>query len=85
MITGFGHCGVPENLLRGLNKLGTKDLTIISGTANTDDWGLGWLLKGKQVRRIVTSYIGENEICIKQFLDGTLEVRGFFKKTFIIL
>jgi 3-oxoacid CoA-transferase subunit A len=71
---GFGLCGNPENLIRALHEKGTKDLTIISNNCGTDEYGLGILLKAGQVRKMVSSYVGENKNFEKQFLSGELEV-----------
>ncbi len=74
MSGGFGLCGNPENLILGLLKKGVKDLTVISNNCGTDDKGLGVLLKSRQVRKMVSSYVGENKELERQFLSGELEV-----------
>ena len=74
MSGGFGLCGNPENLIRALHDRGTKDLTIISNNCGTDDYGLGVLLKTRQIRKMVSSYVGENKEFERQFLSGELEV-----------
>lgn len=74
MSGGFGLCGNPENLIRALHRRGTRDLTIISNNCGTDAYGLGILLQNGQVRKMVSSYVGENKVFERQFLDGTLEV-----------
>ncbi len=74
MSGGFGLCGNPENLIRALHQKGVKDLTIISNNCGTDDYGLGILLKGGQVHKMVASYVGENKTFEHQFLSGELEV-----------
>lgn len=74
MSGGFGLCGNPENLIRALHGRGTRDLTIISNNCGTDAYGLGILLQNGQVRKMVSSYVGENKVFERQFLDGTLEV-----------
>jgi len=74
MSGGFGLCGNPENLIRALYAQGTKDLTIISNNCGTDDFGLGVLLKTRQIRKMVSSYVGENKEFERQFLSGELEV-----------
>lgn len=74
MIGGFGLCGIPENLIKAIKNLGTKDLTIISNNAGVDDFGIGILLHSRQVKKMVSSYVGENATFEKQFLDGSLEV-----------
>ncbi len=71
---GFGLCGNPENLIRALHAKGVKDLTIISNNCGTDDYGLGILLKAGQVKKMVSSYVGENKNFERQFLSGELEV-----------
>jgi 3-oxoacid CoA-transferase subunit A len=74
MSGGFGLCGNPENLIQALLKKGTKGLTIISNNCGTDDYGLGVLLKSRQIRKMVSSYVGENKEFERQFLSGELEV-----------
>src|SRR6478752_5444281 len=74
MSGGFGLCGNPENLITALHRKGTKNLTIISNNCGTTDLGLGILLKAKQVRKMVSSYVGENKEFARQFLSGELEV-----------
>jgi 3-oxoacid CoA-transferase subunit A len=74
MSSGFGLCGNPENLIRALHEKGTKDLTIISNNCGTTDKGLGILLAAGQVKKMVSSYVGENKVFEKLFLDGKLEV-----------
>lgn len=74
MVGGFGLCGNPENAIRELAKRGVKDLTIISNNCGTTDKGLGVLLANGQVKRMVSSYVGENKIFAEQFLSGRLEV-----------
>jgi 3-oxoacid CoA-transferase subunit A len=71
---GFGLCGNPENLIRALHKKGVKDLTIISNNCGTDLYGLGILLNAGQVKKMVSSYVGENKEFERQFLSGELEV-----------
>jgi 3-oxoacid CoA-transferase subunit A len=71
---GFGLCGNPENLIRALHEKGVKDLTIISNNCGTDEYGLGILLQSGQVRKMVSSYVGENKNFERQFLSGELEV-----------
>lgn len=71
---GFGLCGNPENLIRALHKKGVKNLTIISNNCGTDEYGLGVLLKTGQVKKMVSSYVGENKNFEQQFLSGQLEV-----------
>jgi 3-oxoacid CoA-transferase subunit A len=74
MSGGFGLCGNPENLIRALHKKGVRNLTIISNNCGTDEYGLGVLLQSGQVRKMVSSYVGENKNFERQFLSGELEV-----------
>lgn len=74
MVGGFGLCGIPENLIKALAKKGTKNLTIISNNCGVDDWGLGILLKNKQIKKIIASYVGENKEFERQLLSGEIEV-----------
>lgn len=74
LVGGFGLCGNPENLIRALRELGTKDLTIVSNNCGVDDAGLGILLANGQVRKMVSSYVGENKIFETAYLTGALEV-----------
>ncbi|MEM0984553.1 MAG: CoA transferase subunit A [Planctomycetota bacterium] len=74
MVGGFGLCGIPEHLIIALRDTGVTDLTCISNNAGVDDWGLGLLLQTRQIRKMVSSYVGENDIFEKQFLAGELEV-----------
>src|SRR5213082_4167867 len=74
VVGGFGLCGIPENLINALVKLGVKNLTCVSNNAGVDDWGLGLLLQTKQIRKMVSSYVGENGEFERQFLAGELEV-----------
>lgn len=74
MVGGFGLCGIPENSIAELVKLGTKNLTCISNNAGVDDFGLGLLLQQKQVKKMISSYVGENEEFERQMLSGELEV-----------
>jgi 3-oxoacid CoA-transferase subunit A len=71
---GFGLCGIPENLIAAIEASGVKDLTVVSNNAGVDDFGLGRLLRTRQVRKMVSSYVGENATFERQFLDGDLEV-----------
>jgi 3-oxoacid CoA-transferase subunit A len=71
---GFGLCGIPENLIVALKDSGVKDLTCVSNNAGVDDWGLGLLLQTRQIRKMVSSYVGENATFERQFLSGELEV-----------
>ncbi len=74
MVSGFGLCGNPENLIAALHRKGVKDLTLISNNCGTTDLGLGILLKARQIRKIVASYVGENKEFERQYLNGELEV-----------
>ncbi len=74
MLGGFGLCGIPENSIAQLVKLGVKDLTCISNNAGVDDFGLGLLLKKKQIKKMIASYVGENAEFERQMLSGELEV-----------
>src|SRR6476661_9336328 len=74
MLGGFGLCGIPEQSINALVKKGTKDLTCISNNAGVDDFGLGLLLKTRQIRKMVASYVGENDEFERQMLSGELEV-----------
>ncbi|MEA2572598.1 MAG: 3-oxoacid CoA-transferase subunit [Acidobacteriota bacterium] len=74
VVGGFGLCGIPENLINSLVKTGVKGLTCVSNNAGVDDWGLGLLLQTKQIRKMLSSYVGENAEFERQFLSGELEV-----------
>lgn len=74
MLGGFGLCGIPENSITYLRDKGIKDLTCISNNAGVDDFGLGLLLKGKQIKKMIASYVGENDEFERQMLSGELEV-----------
>ncbi len=74
MSGGFGLCGNPENLISALHRRGVRDLTIISNNCGTTEFGLGILLKARQVRKMVSSYVGENKEFERQYLAGELEV-----------
>ena len=74
MSSGFGLCGNPENLIQELLRKGVKDLTIISNNCGTTDKGLGVLLAAGQVKKMISSYVGENKVFEKLFLSGQLEV-----------
>jgi len=73
-VGGFGLCGIPENLILALRETGKKNLTVVSNNAGVDDWGLGLLLQTRQIRKMVSSYVGENAEFERQFLAGELEV-----------
>lgn len=74
MMGGFGLCGLPENCIQALIQKGTKDLTFISNNAGVDDFGIGLLLQTKQVKKMISSYVGENAEFERQLLSGELEV-----------
>jgi len=74
MVGGFGLCGNPETLIAALNRKGVKNLTVISNNCGTTELGLGVLLKARQIRKMVASYVGENKEFERQFLSGELEV-----------
>ena len=74
MMGGFGLCGIPETLIAALHRRGTRDLTVISNNAGVDDLGIGILLKARQVRKMVATYVGENKEFERQFLTKELEV-----------
>ncbi|SFF94127.1 CoA transferase subunit A [Pontibacter chinhatensis] len=74
MLGGFGLCGIPENAIRELLRLGVKELTCISNNAGVDDFGIGLLLQQRQVRKMIASYVGENAEFERQLLSGELEV-----------
>lgn len=74
MLGGFGLCGIPENCIGALAEKGIKDLTCISNNAGVDNFGLGMLLKTRQIKKMISSYVGENEEFERQLLSGELEV-----------
>jgi len=74
MLGGFGLCGIPENAIAALVKMGVKDLTCISNNAGVDDFGLGLLLHKKQIKKMISSYVGENDEFERQMLSGELDV-----------
>jgi 3-oxoacid CoA-transferase subunit A len=74
MLGGFGLCGIPENCISALVKKGIRDLTCISNNAGVDDFGIGLMLKKRQVRKMISSYVGENAEFERQLLSGELEV-----------
>jgi 3-oxoacid CoA-transferase subunit A len=71
---GFGLCGIPELLLQAIKEAGTKDLTFASNNAGVDDFGIGILLQTKQVKKMISSYVGENAEFMRQYLSGELEL-----------
>ena len=74
IVGGFGLCGIPEKAIMALAEKGTKELTIVSNNCGVDDWGLGILLANKQIKKMISSYVGENKIFERQYLSGELEV-----------
>ena len=74
VVGGFGLCGIPENLIGTLGRRGVRNLTVVSNNCGVDDWGLGLLLRARQIRKMVSSYVGENAEFERQFLSGELEV-----------
>jgi 3-oxoacid CoA-transferase subunit A len=74
MVGGFGLCGIPENAISELVRLNIKELTCISNNAGVDDFGLGLLLQNRQIKKMIASYVGENEEFERQMLSGELEV-----------
>lgn len=82
LMGGFGLCGIPENLITALHARGTKNLTIISNNAGVDDFGIGVLLKARQVRKMISTYVGENKEFERQFLTGEIEVELVPQGTF---
>jgi 3-oxoacid CoA-transferase subunit A len=82
MMGGFGLCGIPEHLIAALHARGTRDLTVISNNAGVDEFGIGVLLKSRQVRKMISTYVGENKEFERQFLAGELEVELVPQGTF---
>ena len=74
MSGGFGLCGIPSVLIEAIRASGAKDLTVISNNAGVDEWGLGLLLQTRQIRKMVSSYVGENATFAKQYFAGELEI-----------
>jgi len=73
-VGGFGLCGIPEQLIIALRDTGVSDITCVSNNAGVDDWGLGLLLETRQIKKMISSYVGENATFERQFMDGDLEV-----------
>jgi 3-oxoacid CoA-transferase/3-oxoacid CoA-transferase subunit A len=71
---GFGLCGIPENAIAAIRELGPKDLTVVSNNCGVDDFGLGILLRNRQIKKMISSYVGENKEFERQYLTGELEV-----------
>ncbi len=82
MMGGFGVCGVPEHLIGALHRRGVRDLTIISNNAGTDDHGVGLLLKARQIRKMIATYVGENKEFERQYLQKEIEVELVPQGTF---
>jgi len=82
MMGGFGLCGIPEHLIAALLRRGTRNLTIISNNAGIDDYGVGPLLKSRQVRKMISTYVGENKEFERQFLQREIEVELVPQGTF---
>jgi 3-oxoacid CoA-transferase subunit A len=74
VVGGFGLCGIPEQLIIALRDSGVKNLTVVSNNAGVDDWGLGLLLKTRQIKKMMSSYVGENVEFERQFMSGELEL-----------
>jgi 3-oxoacid CoA-transferase A subunit len=82
MMGGFGLCGIPENLIEALVRRGTRDLTVISNNAGTGDYGIGLLLATRQVRKMIATYVGENDLFERQVLSGEIEAELVPQGTF---
>jgi 3-oxoacid CoA-transferase subunit A len=74
LMGGFGLCGIPENLIAAMRRKGTKDLTIVSNNAGVEDFGIGLLLQNRQVKKMISSYVGENKLFERLVLSGQLQV-----------
>src|ERR671918_1256293 len=74
MAGGFGLCGIPETLIEAIRESGAKNLTFISNNAGVDGAGLGLLLETRQIRKMISSYVGENKLFAQQYLSGDLEI-----------
>jgi 3-oxoacid CoA-transferase subunit A len=74
IVGGFGLCGIPENCILAIRELGPKGLTCVSNNAGVDDWGLGLLLQSRQIKKMISSYVGENALFEKLFMSGELEL-----------
>jgi 3-oxoacid CoA-transferase subunit A len=74
LMGGFGLCGIPENLIAAVRRKGTKDLTIVSNNAGVDDFGIGVLLQSRQVKKMISTYVGENKLFEQLVLSGELQV-----------
>jgi 3-oxoacid CoA-transferase A subunit len=82
MVGGFGLSGIPENLIDALRLKGVKNLTVISNNAGVDGFGLGLLLESRQIRKMISTYVGENKIFERQYLEGLIEVELVPQGTF---
>src|SRR5215210_8040947 len=82
MMGGFGLCGIPEHLIGALQRRGTRNLTIVSNNAGVDDYGVGPLLRARQVRKMISTYVGENKEFERQFLQKEIEVELVPQGTF---
>jgi 3-oxoacid CoA-transferase subunit A len=82
MMGGFGLCGIPENLTQALRDKGVRDLTIISNNAGIDDFGIGLLLQSRQVKKMISTYVGENQLFERLVLSGELEIELVPQGTF---
>ena len=82
MVGGFGLCGIPEHLIVALRDTGVKNLTVISNNAGVDDFGLGLLLQTRQIKKMISTYVGENAIFEQQYLKGELEIEFVPQGTF---
>ena len=82
LMGGFGLCGIPENLIAALRRRGTKDLTVISNNAGVDDFGIGILLRARQIKKMISTYVGENKEFERQYLAKEIEVELVPQGTF---
>jgi 3-oxoacid CoA-transferase subunit A len=82
LMGGFGLCGIPENLIRALHARGTRNLTLISNNPGVDDFGIGILIRARQVRKMISTYVGENKEFERQLLTGEIEVELVPQGTF---
>src|SRR5262245_18274087 len=82
LVGGFGLCGIPENLILALRERGTANLTVISNNAGVDDFGLGMLLKTREIRKMISSYVGENKEFERQYMSGELDLELVPQGTF---
>ena len=82
MVGGFGVCGIPEHLIAALHRRGTRNLTIVSNNAGVDDYGVGPLLRARQIHKMISTYVGENKEFERQFLNNELDVELVPQGTF---